>query len=119
MAVHAVEEYEVIPGQRDLEGGEVPVAPLDEIQVKGSTQLGLHSLGGKAPTSGTLTLTGTKLKLEHGQAFNKGDTVVLQIVAVVNDAGQKDQTDKATGIVMACEQYHKAYISDAQVIDHS
>lgn len=112
----------LIDGQQDLEGNEAqaqPLPPLDEVRVKGSTQLGLFSAGGKAPTSSSLRLTGGKFDLMDGQAFKKGDTVVLQVVCVVDTVTQRDKTDRKVGVVVSCEQQHAAYISDAQVIDHS
>lgn len=112
-----------IEGQQDLDGGEAtaaaPSGQLDEIRVKGTTQLGLFEAGGKQPTSSSLTLTGGKFDLMDGQAFHKGDTVVLQVVCVVDTVTLKDKTDRKVGVVTACEQQHRAYISDAQVLDHS
>ena len=51
-----------------------------------------------------------------GRAFKKGDTVVFQVVAVIDTVTLKDKTDRKVGVVTACEQQHKAYISDARLI---
>lgn len=111
-------------GQQTIDGNEIPETvpqdgPLDEVRVKGTTQLGLLDAGGKSPTSSSLSLTGGKFDLMDGQAFSKGDTVVLKIVCVVDTVTQKDRTDRKVGVVVSCEQSHKAYITDAQVLEHS
>ncbi len=94
-----------------------PVAPpdVDEIKVDGTTQLELFKLGGKLPTSATIKLTGGKVALVEGEAFNKGDRIRFSGEAVVNDVGQKDAHDPKTGQVVNCEQRHEARIVDLRV----
>jgi hypothetical protein len=124
MAVVTDEQYasaEPIPGDRPLEGladGMVPApaAPLEELRVDGTTQLGLFQAGGKAPTSASLTLTGGKVGLVDGRAFQKGDTITVTVTAVVTGVAQQDKADAKTGIVMSCEQKHTARITDLRVV---
>lgn len=106
-----------LDGQRDFDG-EIH-APLDEIRIDGSTQLGLFDAGGKKPTSASLALTGGRFDLMDGKAYRKGDVIVLQVVAVVDTVTLKDKTDRKVGVVTACEQQHKAYISDVRVIENT
>lgn len=103
-----------IPGQKTIDGREEQhqPPPLDELQVAGPKQLGLFKAGGKEPTSASITLTGGKVGLAHGTAFSKGDTVQFLVTATVTFVGQQDKTDGNTGIVMSCEQQHKARITD-------
>src|SRR4051812_33487453 len=96
------------------EGG---APPIEDLRVDGTTQLGLFDAGGKRPTSASMKLAGGKIALVDGRAFKKGDTIRLEITAVVNDVGQKDTADKATGQVVSCEQRHVARIVDLRVID--
>jgi hypothetical protein len=109
-----------IPGQIDIDGDEVVVstdgAPPEEVRIHGSVQLGLFEAGGKAPTSSSFTLTGGKFGLVDGRAFQKGDQVVLQLVAVVETVALRDKRDEKIGVVVACEQQHKARIIDARVL---
>lgn len=96
----------------------MPVDPLpdvDEIRVDGTAQLSMFNLGGKLPTGSTLTLTGGRVELVDGQAFNKGDRIRLTVEAVVNEVGQKDAHDPKTGQVVSCEQRHKARVVDMQL----
>lgn len=103
----------LIAGQQDLEGREYrpPVAP-DSLVLRGTVALGLHETGGKAPTSAFLQVPGVKVQLQHGTAYEKGDTVSVTVELVINDVRQKDQHDKATGIVLSCEQVHGARVVD-------
>ncbi len=80
---------------------------VDDLIVDGSGQLGFD-VGGKTPTSATLTLTGGKIEIE-GQ-FEKGEIVDLHIQARVNDVGFKDNEDSKTGQVVGCERRQKARI---------
>lgn len=91
--------------------------PLDEIRVAGTTQLGLFDAGGKKPTSASMRLTGGKVGLIDGQAFRKGDTVVLEIVAVVDSVKLQDKKDGNTGIVVSCEQQHTARVTDVRIVE--
>lgn len=96
------------PGEPDA----APAVDVDEIKIDGTAQLDMFNLGGKLPTGSSLALTGGKVSLIDGQAFNKGDRIRLTIEAVVNDVGQKDAHDPKTGQVVSCEQRHKARITD-------
>lgn len=85
---------------------------LDDIIVPGTAQLSMFNMGGKLPQSSTLKFTGGKVALQEGTAFKKGETVVVRIVAVVNEVTQKDAHDAQTGQVVSCEQRHSARITD-------
>lgn len=89
-----------------------PLPDVDEIKIDGTAQLDMFNLGGKRATGSSLALTGGKVSLVDGQAFNKGDRIKLTIEAVINDVGQKDAHDPKTGQVVSCEQRHKARIVD-------
>lgn len=110
-----IEAPAVSPGQQDLDGGEVPAPPVTEIRLGGNAPLTQFDLGGKKPTTASLTLTGGKVLLHEGQAFEKGTVLVLEVVAVVDDVGQKDKTDPKTQIVVGAEQKHKARITDVRI----
>jgi len=89
--------------------------PLDEIRVEGSTQLeqlGLFNLGGKAPTSASIALTGGRVLLVDGQAFQKGEVIRFTGTAVVHAVAQQDAIDSKTGQVVSAEQKHWARVSD-------
>jgi hypothetical protein len=108
------------PGQTEIPGDEAP-ADAPEPQADGglvapgsSSQLSFD-IGGKAPTSATLTLTGGKIEIE-GQ-FEKGEIVDLHIQARVNDVGFKDQEDSKTGQVVGCERRQKARIIGVERIN--
>lgn len=98
--------------QREQDPPEPQQVDVDEIRIDGTAQLDLFNLGGKKATGSSLALTGGKVSLIDGQAFNKGDRIRLTIEAVVNDVGQKDAHDPKTGQVVSCEQRHKARITD-------
>jgi hypothetical protein len=68
------------------------------------------SLGGKAPTSGTLKLVGGKVKLVNGTFLKKGTVVTFSGTAIVNDVGVKDIEDTATRQVTDAIQNHQARI---------
>jgi hypothetical protein len=101
-------------GQRTIDGGEVAV-PLDELRLEGPAQLSMFDVGGKRATSATIKLTGGKVKLVEGTAFRKGDVITGTFTAVVNDVGQRDAHDPATGLVVSAEQRHGARITDLRV----
>lgn len=106
-----------ITGQQDIEGGEIVTVhvPLDEIQVDGTAQLDIFDLGGKRPSSASITLAGGKVALVDGRAFRKGDTITFQGTATITSVTQQDKTDSKTGIVVSAEQKHVARITDLQV----
>lgn len=104
-------------GQIDIDGKTVkePDPPIEEIRVDGTTQLTMFDLGGKQAQSSSLRLTGGKVKLVDGAAYLKGDTITGTFTAVVNEVGQKDTHDPATGIVVSAEQKHSARITDLRI----
>lgn len=91
--------------------------PIDELRLPGTAQLGFFDAGGKKPGSASLRLTGGKVSLVDGQAFKKGETIVLQIVAVVDSVKLQDKKDSATGMVVSCEQQHTARVSDIRIVE--
>lgn len=106
--------------------GEMPQAPpedeappLEELRVDGTTQLGMFDAGGKRPQSASIRLSGGKIELVDGKAFQKGDIIVLEVVAVVREVAQRDKPDPKTGIVVSCEQKHVAQITDVRVTETS
>lgn len=115
-AAHAELEGQ-IPGQQDIEGGEVPepAPPVEELRVDGTTQLGLIDFGGKRPQAATLRLAGGAVELLEGRAFRKGDVITFEGTAVVMEVGAVDKTDPKTGIVVSAKQKHVARITDLQV----
>lgn len=90
-------------------------APLDELRVDGTTQLGLFSAGGKKPTTASIRLSGGKIGLVDGKAFSKGDVIHFEGTAVVREVAQRDKPDPKTGIVVSAEQKHVAQITDITV----
>lgn len=72
-------------------------------------------VGGRPPTSSSLSLTGGKLEIE-GQ-FEKGETVVIRVEAVVNSVGFKDEHDPKTGQVVGCARQQKARIVGVQRLE--
>lgn len=102
------------PGQQTIDGQEVR-APIEELRVDGTTQLGLVDFGGKKPQSASLRLTGGKVLLVDGKCFRKGDVITGSFTAVVDEVGVKDKADPKTGIVVSAEQKHSARITDLQV----
>lgn len=105
-------------GQQTTGGTEVaedPLPPLAELVLDGTTQLGLFDAGGKQPTSATVRLTGRRIELADGRGFRKGETVRLQVTAVIDRVSLKDTRDAETGIVVACEQAHEARIVDIRL----
>lgn len=93
--------------------------PPEELRIDGTTQLGMFDAGGKKPQSASIRLSGGKIELVDGRAFNKGDIVMLEVVAVVREVGQRDKPDPQTGIVVSCEQKHVAQITDVRVVESS
>lgn len=96
-----------------------PAPPIEELRVDGTTQLGMFDAGGKRPGAGTLSLTGGKVTVGDGKGFKKGETIVLEVVAVVREVAQKDKVDKDTGIVTECAQKHVAQITDVRIAETS
>lgn len=83
-----------------------------ELVVEGSGQLSL-AVGGKKPTGSGLRLTGGKVDVD-GQ-FQKGETIVLRVTAVVGEVAFIDKTDSKTGQVVGCERRQKARITELTV----
>src|SRR3954462_5553806 len=110
-AEHRKQEFEQEAGQAvtpaPMPDHTEPQQAPDDLRVDGTVQLGLFETGGKHATSSTLRLTGGKIDLVDGRAFKKGDTVKLEVVAVVGFIGQQDKVDAQTGQVVSCEQQHK------------
>lgn len=77
-------------------------------------QLSLN-VGGKRPTTSSLTLTGGKFDVE-GQ-YKKGEIVVVQIEAVVGEVAFIDLTDSKTNQVVGCARRHKARIVGRTVLE--
>lgn len=92
-----------------------PEPIIDEIRVEGTEQLSIFDVGGKRANTATMKLTGGKVKLVDGQGFKKGTRVWFTGEAIVDDVGQKDETDPKTGQVVAAQQRHGARIVDLTV----
>lgn len=92
-----------------------PHPEVDEIRVEGTEQLSIFDVGGKRANTATMKLTGGKVKLVDGQGFKKGTRVRFTGEAIVDDVGQKDETDPKTGQVVAAQQRHAARIVDLTV----
>lgn len=71
--------------------------------------------GGKAPTSGSLKLTGAKAEVEHGTAFKKGTRIHFAGYAVIKKVAAVDKHDVSTGQVTESEQVHEARVVDLVV----
>ena len=115
------DEARATPGQQTIDGGEVQSEelPPPELIVNGTAQLGLFEAGGKTPTSASVRLAGGKIGLVDGRCFKKGDRIVFEVAAIVDEVTQKDKADSSTGIVVSCEQKHVARITDLRVIETS
>lgn len=96
-----------------------PDPPLDEVEVSGTSQLGLFDAGGKKPKTSSLKLSGGAIKIVDGEAFKKGDTIKLEVIAVVRAVAQVDTADKATQQVVSSEQKHTALITDVRIVETS
>lgn len=92
--------------------GIAPEPPVDEIVVKGTSQLSFFKAGGKAPSSATIRLVGGAIAIEEGKAYKKGDVVRFSGTAVVREVGQVDTADPKTQIVVSASQKHVARILD-------
>lgn len=121
-ALAARRKMQELEGEAGAAVGDMPAAapredvlPPDEIVIGGDAQLSFFKLGGKAPTSASMKLTGGKVKIADGQAFKKGTRIVFSGEAVVNDVGGKDAHDPATQQVTSCELRHGARITDLRV----
>lgn len=90
-------------------------APVEELRVDGTTQLGLIDFGGKQPQSATIALKGGAIELVDGQCFQKGDSIFFEGAGVVNFVGARDKHDPQTGIVTTAKQVHDARITDLQI----
>lgn len=88
------------------------------IVIDGTGQLGFD-VGGKKPTSSTLTITGGKFEVDG--SFRKGDTLVLRledadgnslarVPLLVDSITFKDKVDAKTGQVVDCARQHKARV---------
>ncbi len=98
-----------------FDGGDA-APPPDEVVMAGTTQLGLFDAGGKKPTAATVTIRGKTFELQAGRAYEKGDRFEVHGVVVIDDIGQKDKRDKATGMVTDCVQRHSGFWEDLEVI---
>lgn len=91
-----------------------PEPPLDEVVVNGTGQLSM-AVGGKQPSRATLSLAGGKVSLAPGQGFTKGETVVLEVVAVITGDHADDKLDRATGVALECVRAFKAKVTDVRL----
>jgi len=89
----------------------------DEVTLRGDTQLAMFDPGGKKPTNATITLRGKTLPVEHGTAFKKGARIRVEAIFVVDDTGDRDKRDKATGLVVDCVHKHSAFVEDVRIIE--
>lgn len=73
-------------------------------------------VGGKAPTSCTIRLTGGKVNIDAGD-IRKGEDLVLRVVVRVNAIEFKDELDPKTRQVVACEKRAKGPIVDVGLLE--
>jgi hypothetical protein len=73
-------------------------------------------VGGKEPTSTTIRLTGGKVSIDAGQ-LEKGQDVILRVVARVSEVAFVDELDATTKQPVACERRHKARIVDVGLLE--
>lgn len=72
--------------------------------------------GGKKATHGTLSVRGvTGLELPQGKGLPKGSFIRLEIVAQVDDAGDKDKVDRKQGVVVDTIRRHAAFMVDCRL----
>jgi len=117
------EEVRQIPGQQDFaggivrqkDGGDIVESYPEEIRVDGTTQLSAFDVGGKRATASSLRLSGGRVSLVDGKALSKGEVIRGSFTAVVREVGQVDKPDPQTGIVVSCEQKHRAEIVDLRL----
>lgn len=79
-----------------------------------AAQLSLE-VGGREPTSGTLTLVGGAHDVEVD--YDREDVVRVEIEAVVRKVGFSDIVDAKTGAVVGTKRQHQARILSFRVID--
>ena len=104
-----------IPGQQDFNGREVQQPYPEEIRVDGTSQLSAFDMGGKRPNASSIRLSGGRALIEDGKAYSKGEVVHFSGTAVVREVTQRDKPDPQTGIVVSCEQKHRAEIVDLRI----
>jgi hypothetical protein len=73
-------------------------------------------VGGKAPTSCTVRLTGGKVSIDAGD-IEKGKDLVLRVVVRINSIEFKDELDPKTRQVVACEKRAKGPIVDVGLLE--
>jgi hypothetical protein len=141
-AREAEEAASVIPGQQDIDGGEVPSGRevIEEQADPGEGETGLPprpgdepaeevssyveeirvdgttqvalDFGGKRPMTATLSLSG---KATVDGFYRKGDRLRGSFEAVVVGVAGKDKLDKPTGIVVEAAQAHTAKMVDIRI----
>jgi hypothetical protein len=78
----------------------------------------LFAVGGKQPTTASITLTGgaiEKPELLKDKPVEKGQVVKFTGYAKVLDVGFKDTEDSKTGQVVGCDKRHKGRILELHV----
>lgn len=73
-------------------------------------------VGGKAPTSATIRLTGGRVNLDAGD-IRKGEDLVLRVVVRVKAIEFVDELDPNTRQVVACEKRAKGPIVDVGLLE--
>lgn len=81
-------------------------------------QQSLFAVGGKEPTSASITLAGGAIEIESllkDTPVEKGQVVKFTGYAKVNDVGFKDTEDAKTGQVVGCVKRHKGRILELRI----
>ena len=89
----------------------------DTLAVEGTDQQLSFNVGGKAPLSSSLRVTGRAIEVE-GQ-FAKGETVTLMVECVVDEITFRDVKDRATGQVVDCQRKQKASIVHVAIVENA
>jgi hypothetical protein len=91
-----------------------PQAEAGQLVLEGTGEKLTATVGGKAPTTSKLTITGGQI--EVAGVYSKGDKIVVEIEATVDFVGFKDETDSKTRQVVGCARQHKARITGVREI---
>lgn len=111
-----LEEQVKAEEQRHANGNGAAPAP-EELTLRGTEQLSFFNNGGKRPTSATLQLRSKTLDCERGTGFKKGTRVKIEAIFVVDGANDKDQIDKATGMVTDATLKSSAFMEDVRIVE--
>lgn len=98
--------------------GQSQVTPDGQLVIGGIglTDLATFENGGKKATHGVLSVRGlTGLELPAGKGLSKGQFVRLELVAKVDEAGDKDKMDRKQDVLLDTLRKHSAYMVDCRL----